>query len=254
MLAAERRRVVLEAVLRHRAIAMNELAELTGASAVTLRRDLKELEDQGLVRRSRGGALAPEPEPDEPSYSAKTTVAPAAKVAIAHRAAELVRDGDSVIIGAGTTTQMLARAIASRRDLTVVTNSVLAAEALAYAPGIEVVMTGGHLRGSTFSLIGAAAERTLSTIHAERVFLSGNGLTAERGLSTPHAGVASMDRALAAAAREVVVLVDHTKVGVDALVQTVPVERIGVVVTDSGADTAAVRRLRAAGIHVDVAS
>lgn len=253
MFPAERRRVLLEAVLAAGAASLRELCELTDASEVTVRRDLQGLERAGLIVRSRGGALAPPLDVPEPSYSAKTQVAAAEKVAIAQRAAELVRDGDSVVIGAGTTTQMLARAIAPRQGVTVVTNSVLVAEVLAYAHGVDVVMTGGHLRGPTFSLIGAAAERSLATIHAAKVFLSGNGLTAGRGLSTPNPGVAGMDRAIAAAGRDVVVLADHTKIGVDALVQTVPPELIGVVITDAGTAAADLAALRAAGVTVIVA-
>lgn len=253
MFPAERRRILLEAVLRSGAASIRVLCELTGASEVTVRRDLRDLERDGLIVRSRGGALAPPADVPEPSYSAKTQVAAAEKVAIAQRAAELVHDGDSLVIGAGSTTQLFARAIAPRRDLTVVTNSVLVAEVLAYAHGVDVVMTGGHLRGLTFSLTGAAAERSLATIHAGKVFLSGNGLTAQRGLSTPNPGVASMDRAIAAAAREVIVLADHTKVGADALVQTVPPERIGTVVTDSTTAAADIAALRGAGIEVIVA-
>ncbi len=254
MFPAERRRVLLDAVLRAGAVSLRDLCRLTDASEVTVRRDLQGLERDGLIVRSRGGALAPASEVPEPSYSAKTSVATAEKAAIAQRAAGLIRDGDSVVIGAGSTTQLLARAIATRRDLTVVTNSVLVAEVLAAAPRVEVTMTGGHLRGATFSLIGAAAESSLAAIRADRAFLSGNGLTAERGLSTPHPGVASMDRALAAAAPEVVVLADHTKIGVDALVQTVAPDHISTLVTDAGTDARQLAALRAAGIDVLVAT
>lgn len=253
MFPAERRQVMLDAVLRSGAASLRDLAELTAASEVTVRRDLQELESLGLVIRSRGGALAPVSDTPELSYSAKTLVATAEKVSIGQVAASLVRDGDAVILGAGTTTQMVARALAARSGLTVVTNSVLVAQELADARGVEVVMTGGHLRGSTFALIGAAAERSLEAIRASRVFLSGNGMTAERGLSTPHAGVASMDRAMAAAAAEVIVLADHTKVGVDALVQTVPPERIAVLITDADSNPDEIAALERAGVKVELA-
>lgn len=250
MFPAERRQMVVDIVTRQGAQSVAELAAATGASAVTVRRDLADLQTRGLLLRRHGGAVAPGFETHEPSYAEKTGVAAEAKAAIGVVAATLVRPGDSVILGAGTSTQALARALHNASDLVVVTNSVLVAQELANAPGVEVVMTGGNLRGSTFSLIGAAAERSLAAISASRTFLSGNGMTAERGLSTPHAGVASMDRALAAAAREVVVLADHTKIGVDALVQTVPPEGIATVVTDGGTDRRSVASLRRAGITV----
>lgn len=251
MFPAERRQVLLSEVLRTGAASLRQLCELTDASEVTLRRDLRELESQGLLVRSRGGALAP-PDEAEPSYLAKTRVAPVAKTEIARAAAELVDDGDSVILGAGSTTQLLAQALVRRRDLTVITNSLLVAQALASAPGVDVVVTGGHLRGSTFALIGAAAEQSLSALRASTAFLSGNGMTAERGLSTPHSEVASMDSAMAAAAQDVVVLADHTKIGVDTLMQTVPPERIGMLITDAAANPDELRCCRDAGIDVVV--
>lgn len=115
-----------------------------------------------------------------------------------------------------------------------------------------MTITGSSLRGSTFALIGPAAEKSLATIHALKAFLSGNGLSAERGQSTPNATVASMDRAMTAAARQVIVLADHTKVGIDAMVQTVPVEGISTLVTDAETDRTQLDALRAAGVDVSV--
>ncbi len=253
MFPAERRRLILELVLRDGAMSLRELASTARTSEVTVRRDLRQLEGEGLLVRRHGGAMAPTPDPHEPTYSEKSQVAGREKAAIAAAAAELVTEGDAVLIGAGTTTQAFARRLVRLADLTVVTNSILVAQMLANAPGIEVTITGGSLRGSTFALIGPAAEKSLATINATKAFLSGNGLSAERGLSTPNATVASMDRAMAAAARQVIVLADHTKVGIDAMVQTVPVEGISTLVTDAETDRAQLDALRAAGVDVSVA-
>ncbi len=274
MFPAARRQKIVELVQQHGAVSLRQLAEAAGASEVTVRRDLQQLNDEGLVRRSRGGAIAVAgarergsgaagtpprgdehpTEVDEPSYADKSRVARAEKEAIAERAAELIRPGDAVVIGAGTTTEALARRLAQHTALTVVTNSIVVAQALAASAGIEVTLTGGSLQGSTFALIGPAAEASLSHLHAPRLFISGNGLTASRGLSTPRPEVASMDRALVAAAREVVVLADHTKVGHDELVLTVPAESIRYLVTDPAADSEVLTALRARGVEVLVAS
>jgi DeoR/GlpR family transcriptional regulator of sugar metabolism len=210
MFPAERRRLILELVVRDGAASLRDLAAAVDTSEVTVRRDLRQLESEGLLERRHGGALAPSNGPHEPTYSEKSQVAGREKAAIAAAAAELVVEGDAVLIGAGTTTQALARRLLRHHDLTVVTNSILVAQALAGANGIEVTMTGGSLRGSTFALIGPSAEQSLAHLHATKVFLSGNGLSAQRGLSTPNATVASMDRAMAAAAIQVIVLDDHT--------------------------------------------
>lgn len=136
------------------------------------------------------------------------------------------------MVGAGTTTQELARRLARVPGLTVVTNSLLVAQALAHANRVEVVMTGGTLRGSNYALVGSGAEQSLQGLRVSRAFLSGAGLTAERGLSTSNMLSASVDRALVQAAAEVVVLADHTKLGTDTMFQTVPTDLITRLVTD----------------------
>lgn len=252
MFAAERRRAILDQVRASGAVSLAELASLVDSSAVTVRRDLRFLESEGLIDRRRGGAVALGVLSHEPTYSEKAHLAAAEKMAIADRAAELVDDGDAIVIGAGTTTQALARRLARRGELTVVTNSLLVAQALARAKNVDVVMTGGSLRGSIFALVGSAAEHSLTELRTSRAFISGNGITAERGLSTPNPLVAGIDRAIVAAADEVIVLADHTKVGVDTMVQTVPARNISRLITDEAADPGEVARLRDAGVVVDI--
>jgi DeoR/GlpR family transcriptional regulator of sugar metabolism len=179
-------------------------------------------------------------------------VAAAEKVAIAALAAGFVEEGDAVVLGAGTTTYELARQLARMSDLTVVTNSVLVAQALA-ASSVEVVMTGGSLRGSTLALLGSLAEEALARMRVRSAFLSGNGLTAERGLSTPVMASAGVDQAIVRCAKDVVVLADHTKIGVDTMFQTVPVESIRHLVTDEAADPGVLQSLTAKGVQVHVA-
>jgi DeoR/GlpR family transcriptional regulator of sugar metabolism len=133
-----------------------------------------------------------------------------------------------------------------------VTNSLLVAQALARCATVDVVMTGGTLRGSIFALVGSAAEHSLSELRTSKAFLSGNGLTAGRGLSTPNTLVAGVDRALMAAAEDVIVLADHTKIGIDTMVQTVPTHQIDRLITDDAADTGEVAKLRELGVDVEI--
>lgn len=252
MFAAERRRAILDLVRASGAVSLADLASRVDSSEVTVRRDLRFLESEGLIDRRRGGAVALGVLSHEPTYSEKAHLAAAEKMAIADRAAELVDDGDAIVIGAGTTTQALARRLTRRGELTVVTNSLLVAQVLARAKNVDVVMTGGSLRGSIFALVGSAAEHSLTELRTSRAFISGNGITAERGLSTPNPLVAGIDKAIVGAADEVVVLADHTKIGVDTMVQTVPPRRIARLVTDDRADADEVARLRDLGVHVDI--
>jgi DeoR/GlpR family transcriptional regulator of sugar metabolism len=116
-----------------------------------------------------------------------------------------------------------------------------------------VVMTGGSLRGSTFALVGGAAEQSLQGVRVRLAFLSGNGLTAERGLSTPNMLSSSVDRAIAQAAQQVVVVADHTKIGVETMFQTVATAQISHLVTDDRADAAILAALTSSGVVVHVA-
>lgn len=252
MFATERRQIILEFVRVKGTASLRDIAAAVNSSEVTVRRDIRRLDEEGLLDRRRGGAVWPGGLSHEPSYRQKSQVAAAEKAAIARLAATMVDEGDAIFLGAGTTTQKLATALSRTSDLTVVTNSVLVAQVLA-ASKAEVVVTGGSLRGSTFSLVGSVAEQSLAKVRVRYAFLSGNGLTAERGLSTPNILAAGMDTVIAHCAHEVVVLADRTKLGVDTMFQTVPVEAITHLVTDDGADPEQVRRLEEAGVRVHVA-
>ncbi|MBC7632862.1 DeoR/GlpR family DNA-binding transcription regulator [Aeromicrobium sp.] len=254
MFAAERRKIIADLVRSSGAISIRDLALRVGASEVTVRRDLRTLEDDGLIRRQHGGAMSVAEQPREPTYAEKRHTASAEKSAIARRAATFVRDGDAIVIGAGTTTMALAEELRDRPELTIMTNSLLVAQAFADSPRIEVMLTGGMLRGSIFAMVGTAAEAALGGLRADRTFLSGNGLSSSNGLSTPNQMVAGIDRAMAAAGREVVVLADYTKFERDSVVQTVPANDVDVLVTDAQAPADELKRMRTLGVDVHIAT
>lgn len=256
--AAERRQLILEMVRANGAVSLRELARVVQTSEVTVRRDVRALEAEGLLDRRHGGAVLPGGFTRESGFPQKSHLATAEKTAIADLAASLVEEGEAIVVGAGTTTQELARRLARVPGLTVVTNSLLVAQALAHANRVEVVMTGGTLRGSNYALVGSGAEQSLQGLRVSKAFLSGSGLTAERGLSTSNMLSASVDRALVQAAAEVVVLADHTKLGTDTMFQTVPTDVITRLVTDDppGHDDRAVPELQALadqGVQIAVA-
>jgi DeoR/GlpR family transcriptional regulator of sugar metabolism len=256
--AAERRQLILEMVRANGAVSLRELARVVQTSEVTVRRDVRALEAEGLLDRRHGGAVLPGGFTRESGFPQKSHLATAEKTAIADLAAGLVEEGEAIVVGAGTTTQELARRLARVPGLTVVTNSLLVAQALAHANRVEVVMTGGTLRGSNYALVGSGAEQSLQGLRVSKAFLSGSGLTAERGLSTSNMLSASVDRALVQAAAEVVVLADHTKLGTDTMFQTVPTDVITRLVTDEspGHDDRAATELQALadqGVQIAVA-
>lgn len=252
MIAAERRAAILDIVRSRGVVSLRSLVEMTGSSEVTIRRDLRSLEQENLLDRRHGGAVLPGGLTHELSYLQKSSVAAEEKVAIATAAAGLVREGDAILLGAGSTTQALAQRLIGFRDLTVVTNSLLVAEVLAES-SVEVIVTGGTLRGSTFALVGSGTEHSLAGLRLHRAFLSGNGLSVDHGLSTPNVLVASSDRAIVRSATEAVVLADHTKLGVDTMCRTLPTDQITHLVTDWRADRGSVRAFRERGVTVHVA-
>lgn len=178
---------------------------------------------------------------------------PEQREAIAAYAVSLIVPGTAVLLGPGRTTTAIARRLAGIEQLTVVTNSVSVTQALIDLPQIDVVLVGGALRRSIGAVVGPITEQALQGLRGAQVFLSGEGVTAERGLTTPNVFAAATDQALMAAGRQVVVLADHTKIGHDTMCQTVPADRIDVLVTDAGADADTVRRLRAEGVDVRLA-
>lgn len=258
MLIAERRRRLLEEVGLRGYASFRELADALGASESTVRRDLRQLVADGLLEPTRGGVstagVAAATDPVGPGPAPDGDPVQAEREAIAAHAASLVAPGSAVLLGPGRTTHALARCLARGGPLTVVTNSVPVTQALAGAAQIDVVMVGGTLRRSIGALVGPITEQNLQGLRGAQVFLSGDGVTVERGLTTPNVFAAATDQAFAAAGRQVVVLADHTKIGHDTMCQTVPSDHIDVLVTDPGCDPAAIRRLTLAGVDVQVAA
>ncbi|MES2094314.1 MAG: DeoR/GlpR family DNA-binding transcription regulator [Actinomycetota bacterium] len=253
MIAAQRRQRILDALRNDGAVSIKALAVVLETSAVTIRRDLDYLDSVGKLSRTHGGAVAGQTAIELP-YSEKVVQATAEKEAIARLAAGLVRDGDVLIIGPGSTTEALARNLTARSGLTIVTNSLPVAHAFVHSPGNQLIMTGGTLRASILAFVGDATNRTFRGIHADSTFLSGNGLDAQFGLSTPNMTVADADRAMAAAGNQVVVLADHTKLGVRTAIQTVPTSAITQLVTDTGSPSAQLEAMSQKGVDVHIAT
>jgi DeoR/GlpR family transcriptional regulator of sugar metabolism len=253
MLAIERRRLISERIRSRGVVSVAEMAASLGTTEITLRRDLRAMAKEGLLVRTHGGAVLPAALGHEPSYSEKARQAGAEKAAIARLAVTMIQPGDSILLGPGTTTLALARLLVNSPELTVVTNSLLVAQVLMDAPHVEVILTGGTLRRSIHAVVGPATEESVRSLRASQAFISGNGFTADRGLSTPSPLVAATDRAFAAAAQQVVVLADYTKIGEETMCQTVPSARVHILITDSRARPADLDAIRAAGIDVRVA-
>lgn len=213
MFEEERLQKIAKYVQSRARASVKELCGLFDISESTARRDLIELENRKLLRRTHGGALFMEPVKLEPTYLEKEDRFRSEKESIARRAAALIEDGDSLVVDAGTTTLCLAGELARFKGLTVVTNSIYLSIRLAALPNVSVVSTGGVLRKNTMAFVGPAAETMLAGVHADKAFLATNGLDLRYGLSTPSMEEAAVKSKMMEAAEQVYVLADHSKLG-----------------------------------------
>lgn len=223
--------MLLEAV-RDGSGGIAELAEEFGVSPSTIRRDLASLAGAGHVVRTYGGALEGNPERG-PLDKDREHVA--AKDAIAREAASLVRDGEVVLLDAGTTTGRLARHLAHREGLTVVTNGVAAIRELAGFGGIDLIVLGGRLRHPDEAILGETVLAQLRHISPDRVFLGADGVDEERGLCCPSLEQSVVKHAMLHAATEAYVLADHSKLGRTPFPYWAPLDREFRLITDGGA-------------------
>jgi DeoR family transcriptional regulator, fructose operon transcriptional repressor len=250
MYAEERHQLIVERARSAGRVDVGALAELFEVTAETVRRDLTALERQGLLRRVHGGAIPVERLGFEPALATRDAAATGEKQRIAKAAlAELPAEG-AVLLDAGTTTARLAEALPVDRELTVVTNALPIAATLATRPNITVHLLGGRVRGRTMATVDAWGARLLADTYVDVAFMGTNGISVERGLTTPDVAEAEIKRAMIAAARRVVVLADHTKIGVDHFARFAAIDDVDVLVTDSGIDAGLALDLDSAGVRV----
>jgi len=229
------------------------LAEELDVTTETIRRDLKVLERHGVLRRVHGGAIPVERLGFEPGLAARDAVLTAEKERIAKAAlAELPAEG-SVLLDSGTTTARLAEALPLDRELVVFTNGLPIAMSLAGRPNLTVLLVGGRVRGRTLAAVDSWALQALGDSYVDVAFLGTNGVSVERGLTTPDITEAAVKRAMVRSARRTVLLADHTKVGNDCLARFADLDDVDVLVTDSGIETDDADRLRAGGPRVVIA-
>jgi DeoR/GlpR family transcriptional regulator of sugar metabolism len=248
MLTAERRSLILERLrTQGRVLAADLTAELD-VSADTIRRDLRELADDGRLRRVHGGALPRHG--DASSFASRARRAPEAKASIARRAAACVRDGQVVVLDGGTTTLELARALRDDLHAQVITTSPPIALALADHPGLDVTVIGGTLRPNALVTVGAVAVEALQLIRADIVFLGVCGLHPEIGVTTEDLEERHVKAAMLEGAAEVVALADHDKLGTAMPVVVAPLSAVTHLVTDAAAEDRALAPYRALGIEV----
>ncbi|MFI0776778.1 DeoR/GlpR family DNA-binding transcription regulator [Streptomyces sp. NPDC021212] len=255
----ERWNALLELLARDGKVEVDEAAAELAVSAATIRRDLDELARQQMLTRTRGGAVAHNMSYDLP-LRYKTARRASEKQRIGAAVARMVEPGAVVGLNGGTTTTEIARAIATRGELsgsegggpvvTVVTNALNIAHELAVRPHIKIVLTGGVARPQSFELMGPLATGVLAEVSLDLAVLGVDALDPERGAAAHHEGEAGINRLMAGRAARVVVAADSSKLGRRAFARICALDEIEVLVTDTGATEAAIAPYTEAGVRV----
>jgi DeoR/GlpR family transcriptional regulator of sugar metabolism len=250
MLAEERRQRLLNFVSERGVAPIGALCQTLRVSEATVRRDLNRLESEGIIRRVHGGAAMRQMDSAEPPALQRAGDQYLAKQMIGRAAAELISDGETIILTSGTTTEAMTAHLSAKNDLTVITNAINVAYQLARFPHIAVIVPGGSLRHSEMSLLGHLTEEALGDLRADKVFHGTFGLDPDEGLTGTYLLEVQTDRRLMQAAQEVIILADHTKFAQRGPVRLAPIDGISTVITDTRAPEDSLRRLRDRGIRV----
>ena len=247
MLTAERRTHLLSVLARDGKVVAKAEAIKLGTSEDTIRRDLGDLADEGLLQRVYGGALPVAPAAQ--SYLARTTLATASKERVARRAARLVKPGMTVVLDGGTTALALARALPAHLAAAVITPSPLVAVALAETTDAEIVMLGGVIHRHSLVVGGALTAESVGSLSADLFLLGVTGVHPSAGLTTGEIEDAATKRALAARSAATYVLASAEKLGAASPHRVLALEEIAGIVTD-GQDHPVLADLRAAGANL----
>jgi len=250
--APERRERVKQIVKSRHAVRVEDLKEELGVSTATIRRDLDELEETGELRRVHGGAVSVDPRPIEARFEAKAAKHQVEKQRIAERAAAMVEPDSRIYLDAGSTCLELAKLLAPRTDITVVTNSLPAIVELA-GQGPRLVVIGGELRPLSQALVGPLSIPVLDELYVDRAFVGTFSLSLDAGLTTTDPAEAFTKGHALTRAREVVLLVDGSKLGTRSFAHAGRLDQIDVVITDAALDEESATTLANAGVHVLVA-
>lgn len=239
----ERQSAILQYLTEKGFAAVAALAQEFHVSEMTIRRDLAELEGQRALQRTYGGATVYDPAFFEVSLQAKTTQFVEEKRRIGKAAADLVQDGDIVILDAGSTTTLVAKFLKTKR-ITVITNALNIAADLSDCPEIQVYIAGGHLRQGVLAIIGPETAAFFEKIRADKVFLGVEGIDIKGGLMVPELTEAHTKRAMANAAKEIIAVADHSKIGRSTLGAIVPLANVNLLITGREAESPVLDELR----------
>jgi len=252
---ASRAAIILKELRQAGSASVETLRDKLNVSLATVRRDLQDLEESGLLRRTHGGAIPIEPlfyEAFRHDRSFQDQVGSFAdeKRRIALAASELISPGDTIALTAGTTTTEVVRSLHALGGITVVTNTVNVAMELSNRKDVQVFVTGGHLRGDWFSLVGPTAVSTMSGVFVDLLFIGVNGIDAQRGLTCFNDDEGDINRCMVRQAKRKIAVADRSKLGTVAKWLICPADSVDILITDSAATDKMIEPFLELGIEV----
>ena len=257
MNSGERHSKIVELVLENGRIRIPEMCEIFGISDMTARRDLNELDRQGLLRRVHGGAVANLGRSYEPPFQTRFVKNQAAKEAIGRKAADLIYDGDSIALDVGTTTLELVPALRGKRNLTIITSCLQIASRVVDQISLDVdarlILTGGIVRPRELSMVGSISEQVYKQFHVDKAFIGIGGISLEDGLTEYNIEDTQIKKMLLRSAREKIILADGSKFGVTTFASVAPLNAANRIVTDPSAPVELVQQIRQSGVDVIIA-
>ncbi len=243
---SEREKEIVEILSQDINLSVADLSRKLNVSTVTIRNDLSSLAEKGMVHRTRGGAIPA----FSPSVIRRQKSHPEAKQRIARAAADLIREADTVMIEAGTTTALVAQHLLGKRDVQLVTNSTLVLPFVRVNPALRLTLVGGEFRPATESFVGPLALSALDRFHVRLAFVGTDGFTTDGGLTTNLLEGAEIVRKMAERAAHTILVADSSKFGRRGFVHVLPLTGVGTLITDEGLADQAREELNGAGIEI----
>jgi DeoR/GlpR family transcriptional regulator of sugar metabolism len=250
----ERLSRIVEILIQKRRVRVASLSDFLEVSKSTIRRDLNRLSALGKIQRVHGGALVVEKPVDEPPALLRKQENSIEKQIIGALAARMITEGECVFIGSGTTSLEVALNLVGRKNLTVVTNSLMVANVLAKEDRISLVLLGGIMRHSELSFIGHITEQALKEIRMDKAFMGIPGISLKAGLTNDYLPEVMTDRTIISIANELILLADHTKFGKIYSAFVSELSRVSTIVTDPKTDPSIIERIKSLGIEVIIAN
>lgn len=232
MLAIERRRKIISFLEEKSSVTVTELSRIFNITEETVRRDLEKLENEGLLKRTYGGAVAVENTNIELPFKIREVTNIEGKQLIGRTAAEYVNDGDTIALDSSTTALQVAKNIKNKKRITVITNSMNVAYELSGVKDFTVISTGGTLRPGSMSFVGRLAEEAIKKYNVDKAIISCKGIHLDRGITESNEAEAEVKKAMAEAADKVYLLIDSTKFNKISFVKMLGFEDIDILITD----------------------